>query len=76
MIGKKICNEEIKWGNSRYFPTYNQLKGTLLNKILSGEWNNGEKIPNPLSPLTALDTFMSSLTNLEDLSVVKLIYTL
>jgi len=41
MIGKKM-----ELNSSLESSLYNQLKDILLNKILSGEWSNGEKIPN------------------------------
>lgn len=37
---------ERKPESARAISLYNQLKDALLNKILSGEWGNGEKIPN------------------------------
>lgn len=39
-------NDEKKPDSMQASPLHNQLKDILLNKILSCEWSNGEKIPN------------------------------
>lgn len=39
-------NVDGKLNSMQSVSLYNQLKDVLLNKILNGEWSNGEKIPN------------------------------
>lgn len=41
-----MSNGDGKIDSTQTLSLYNQLKDILLNKILSGEWRSGEKIPN------------------------------